>query len=56
MLFRDEISKDDASGLLTELQTVQGKEGLKGEISSVPVAAPAKQLEWMLIPRRVCTP
>lgn len=37
--------------LLTELQTVEGKQGVKEEISSEPVAALAKQLEWMLIPR-----
>lgn len=56
MFSRDEISTFYTPYLLTWLYSVQGKEGLKGEISPVPVAVSAKQLEWMLIPHRVCTP
>lgn len=56
MLSRYEISKSYTTDLLTGLQTVQGEQAVKAEISSEPVAALAKQLEWMLIPRRVCTP
>lgn len=60
MLFRDEMRSLSTLSVtrLPNCSRRQGgtRAGAGGEISSVPVAAAAKQLEWMLIPRRVCTP
>lgn len=61
MLSRDEMRSlntlslsNQAGQLFKEARRDPG--GGVGEISSGPVAAAAKQLEWMLIPPRVCTP
>lgn len=51
MLSRDEMKPLNNLPLSNQAaQLFKARRDLGGEISSVPVATPAKQLEWMLIP------